>query len=161
MCVGRACVSSSVCMCGSNFEFGKDRFLNRLRAMSLPAQLYAIAPSSPLHARELELEVSERGAGTADREDADSSSSSVVSNSYVPHDADVPEITIRALILSAILATILGAANVYLGLFAGMTVSASIPAAIMSMSILRSVFSNVSILENNIVQTAASAGGKY
>ena len=50
------------------------------------------------------------------------------------------------------------AANAYLGLYAGMTVSASIPAAVMSMIILRSLFKNVSILENNAVQTMASAG---
>jgi hypothetical protein len=130
--------------------------------MSLAAQQYmAVAPSSPLHARELELSEQQGAGAAADREDADSSSSSVTSHSYVPHDADMPEITLRALVLSAILATVLGAANVYLGLFAGMTVSASIPAAIMSMSILRTLFSNVSILENNIVQTAASAGGNF
>lgn len=68
------------------------------------------------------------------------------------------EITFRAVILSIALAVILGAANVYLGLFAGLTVSASIPAAILSMSLLRNCFSDVSILENNLVQTAASAG---
>lgn len=78
---------------------------------------------------------------------------------YISADENPAEISFRALLLSAFLAVILGAANVYLGLFAGLTVSASIPAAIISMSILRNFFSNVSILENNIVQTAASAGG--
>mmetsp|Transcript_22066 Transcript_22066/g.32159 ORF Transcript_22066/g.32159 Transcript_22066/m.32159 type:complete len:709 (+) Transcript_22066:76-2202(+) len=69
------------------------------------------------------------------------------------------EITIRAVVLSIILAILLGAANVYLGLFAGLTVSASIPAAIISMSLLRTVYGkDVGILENNLVQTAASAG---
>ena len=61
------------------------------------------------------------------------------------------------MLLGIILAVVLGAANAYLGLFAGMTVSASIPAAVISMALLR-VFSRSNILENNIVQTAASAG---
>lgn len=77
---------------------------------------------------------------------------------YVPHDETQKEITVRAVLLSLVLAVILGSANVYLGLFAGMTVSASIPAAIISMSVLRTLFKDVSILENNLVQTAASAG---
>ena len=67
------------------------------------------------------------------------------------------EITIKAIFLSVILSIILSAAMAYLGLYAGMTVSASIPAAIVSMGILR-LFRNSNILENNIVQTAASAG---
>ncbi len=69
----------------------------------------------------------------------------------------LPEITPKALVLSIVLAAILAAANAYLGLFAGMTVSASIPAAVLSMSILR-LFRRSNILENNIVQTAASSG---
>ena len=69
----------------------------------------------------------------------------------------LPEITIKAVILSIVLAGILAAANAYLGLFAGMTVSASIPAAVASMAILR-LFRRSNILENNIVQTAASSG---
>ena len=67
------------------------------------------------------------------------------------------ELTLRALILGIFFSILLSGANTYLGLFAGMTVSASIPAAILSMSILR-FFRNSSILENNLVQTAASAG---
>ncbi len=67
------------------------------------------------------------------------------------------EITPKALVLSILLAAILAGANAYLGLFAGMTVSASIPAAVLSMSILR-LFRRSNILENNIVQTAASSG---
>ncbi len=69
----------------------------------------------------------------------------------------LPEITIKAFILGVVLSMILAAANAYLGLFAGMTVSASIPAAVVSMGILR-LFRKSNILENNIVQTAASAG---
>lgn len=67
------------------------------------------------------------------------------------------EISFKAIVLGVILAIILAAANAYLGLFAGMTVSASIPAAVISMAVLR-LFRNHTILENNIVQTAASAG---
>ena len=69
----------------------------------------------------------------------------------------IPEITLKSFILGAVLSAILASANAYLGLFAGMTVSASIPAAVISMGVLR-LFRQHSILENNIVQTAASAG---
>ncbi|SVD79336.1 uncharacterized protein METZ01_LOCUS432190, partial [marine metagenome] len=68
-----------------------------------------------------------------------------------------PEITIKAVILGILLSIILAGANAYLGLFAGMTVSASIPAAVISMGVL-ALFRRSNILENNIVQTAASAG---
>ena len=67
------------------------------------------------------------------------------------------EITVKALFLGVILSMVLAGANAYLGLFAGMTVSASIPAAVISMGVL-SLFKNSNIRENNIVQTAASAG---
>jgi putative OPT family oligopeptide transporter len=67
------------------------------------------------------------------------------------------EITIKAFFLSIILSIVLSSAMAYLGLYAGMTISASIPAAIMSMGILK-LFRESNILENNIVQTAASAG---
>jgi putative OPT family oligopeptide transporter len=77
--------------------------------------------------------------------------------SYIGHEVTLPETTIKAFILGALLSMVLAAANAYLGLFAGMTVSASIPAAVLSMAILR-MFKNHNILENNIVQTAASAG---
>ena len=69
----------------------------------------------------------------------------------------LPEITPKAVFLGILLSMVLAAANAYLGLFAGMTVSASIPAAVISMAILKQ-FKNSNILENNIVQTAASAG---
>ena len=69
----------------------------------------------------------------------------------------LPEITVKALFLGVVLSMILAGANAYLGLFAGMTVSASIPAAVISMGVL-SLFKKSNILENNIVQTAASAG---
>ena len=69
----------------------------------------------------------------------------------------LPEITVKAVLLGVFLSIVLAAANAYLGLFAGMTVSASIPAAVVSMGVLR-LFRRSNILENNIVQTAASAG---
>jgi len=68
------------------------------------------------------------------------------------------ELTLRAVLVGLVLAVVMGAANVYLGLKAGMTVSASIPAAVMAMLILRGVFRSGTILEANQVQTAASAG---
>jgi putative OPT family oligopeptide transporter len=69
----------------------------------------------------------------------------------------LPEITIKSVLLGIILSVVLAGANAYLGLFAGMTVSASIPAAVVSMGLLK-LFKRSNILENNIVQTAASAG---
>ncbi|MDO8644259.1 MAG: oligopeptide transporter, OPT family, partial [bacterium] len=68
------------------------------------------------------------------------------------------EFTVRAVVLGTILAIILGAANTYLGLYAGMTVSASIPAAVLSMAILRGILRKGTILENNMVQAIASSG---
>lgn len=76
---------------------------------------------------------------------------------YIPSSTSLPELTWRSVGLGIFLSVLLSGANIYLGLFAGMTVSASIPAAVMSMAILR-WFRNSNILENNIVQTAASAG---
>ncbi len=70
---------------------------------------------------------------------------------------DIAELTVKALILGALLSMILAAANAYIGLLVGLTVSASIPAAAASMGILR-LFRRSTILENNMVQTAASAG---
>ena len=77
---------------------------------------------------------------------------------YVPAEKSLSEITVRAFVLGGILSIVMGAANTYLGLYAGMTVSASIPAAVISMAILRGILRTGSILENNIVQTMASTG---
>jgi putative OPT family oligopeptide transporter len=71
--------------------------------------------------------------------------------------APAPQLTARAIILAIILAVILAAANTYLGLFAGMTIASAIPAAVVSMAVLRALGGG-GILENNIVQTGASAG---
>ncbi|ODU53031.1 MAG: oligopeptide transporter, OPT family [Lysobacteraceae bacterium SCN 69-48] len=69
----------------------------------------------------------------------------------------VPQLTLRAVILAIVLAVILSAANAYLGLFAGLTIATAIPAAVVSMGVLR-LLGGGTILENNIVQTGASAG---
>jgi putative OPT family oligopeptide transporter len=84
---------------------------------------------------------------------------SFIQEEYVPYVShnDYSEITLRGVILSAILAVVLGAANIYLGLLVGLTVSASIPASVISMACLK-WFKDSNILENNLVQTAASAG---
>ena len=71
--------------------------------------------------------------------------------------SNLPEITVKAVLLSIVLTVVLAAANAFLGLKVGLTVSASIPAAVISMAFLR-MFREHSILENDIVQTAASAG---
>ncbi len=76
---------------------------------------------------------------------------------YIPATTKLPEITLKAVLLGFVLSAILAGANAYLGLKVGMTVSASIPAAVISMAVLR-FFRESNILENNIVQTAASAG---
>lgn len=77
---------------------------------------------------------------------------------YVPASKVVPEFTVFSVILGAILAVVFGGANAYLGLKVGMTVSASIPAAVISMGVIRFIFKRDSILENNMVQTIGSAG---
>ena len=76
---------------------------------------------------------------------------------YISPETRLNELTFRSIILGAILSVVLGAANAYFGLFSGLTVSASIPAAVISMAILKA-FKNSNVLENNMVQTAASAG---
>lgn len=76
----------------------------------------------------------------------------------IPADKTLPEFTPVSLTLGLILAVVFGAANAYLGLRVGMTVSASIPAAVISMGILRYLLRRDSILENNMVQTIGSAG---
>ena len=77
---------------------------------------------------------------------------------YIPADKVVPEFTVTALLIGILLAIVFVAANAYLGLLVGMTVSASIPAAVISMGIIRVILRKDSILENNMVQTIGSAG---
>ncbi len=89
--------------------------------------------------------------------DSGTSSASVNDEPFIPASQTLPEITIKAVVLGFILSAVLAGANAYLGLKVGLTVSASIPAAVISMAVLR-FFRQSNILENNIVQTAASAG---
>ena len=77
---------------------------------------------------------------------------------YIPADKITPEFTVTSIIMGVILAVIFGAANAYLGLRVGMTVSASIPAAVISMGVIRKIMKKNSILESNMVQTIGSAG---
>lgn len=77
---------------------------------------------------------------------------------YISADKVMPEITVTSVILGIILAVIFGGANAYLGLRVGLTISASIPAAVISMGIIRMIMKKDSILENNMVQTVGSAG---
>lgn len=77
---------------------------------------------------------------------------------YISADKVLPEFTVTSVVIGIILAVVFGAANAYLGLRVGMTVSASIPAAVISMGIIRVILKKDSILENNMVQTIGSAG---
>ncbi len=77
---------------------------------------------------------------------------------YIPASKIMPEFTPFSIVVGALMAIVFGAANAYLGLRVGLTVSASIPAAVISMGIVRVIFKRNSILENNTVQTIGSAG---
>ncbi len=77
---------------------------------------------------------------------------------FISAEKVVPEFTITSFILGVLLAVVFGAANAYLGLRVGLTVSASIPAAVISMGVIRVILRKESILENNMVQTIGSAG---
>ena len=77
---------------------------------------------------------------------------------YVPAEKVTPEITVTSIVMGILLAVVFGAANAYLGLRVGMTVSASIPAAVIAMGVIRIIMRRNSILESNVVQTIGSAG---
>ena len=77
---------------------------------------------------------------------------------YIPAEKVTPEITVTSIVMGILLSVIFGAANAYLGLRVGMTVSASIPAAVIAMGVIRIIMRRNSILESNIVQTLGSAG---
>jgi len=76
----------------------------------------------------------------------------------IPHNKLIDEVTWKAIILGILISVVFGVANAYIGVKFGMTVSASIPAAVISMAILRFLFKKATVLENNIVQTIGSAG---
>ena len=77
---------------------------------------------------------------------------------YVAAEERIPQFSPRAVLLGVILALVFGAANAYLGLKVGMTVTASIPAAVMGMAILRGLLRRGNVLEINMIQTIASSG---
>ncbi len=77
---------------------------------------------------------------------------------YISADKVMPEFTVTSIIVGLLLAVVFGAANAYLGLRVGMTVSASIPAAVIGMGVIRGLFRKNSILESNMIQTIGSAG---
>ncbi|MBQ9964281.1 MAG: oligopeptide transporter, OPT family [Clostridia bacterium] len=77
---------------------------------------------------------------------------------YIPAEKVTPELTVTSILMGILLAVIFGAANAYLGLRVGMTVSASIPAAVIAMGVIRILMRRNSILESNLVQTIGSAG---
>ena len=77
---------------------------------------------------------------------------------YIPAEKVTAEITVTSIVMGIILAIVFGAANAYLGLRVGMTVSASIPAAVIAMGVIRIIMKRNSILESNVVQTIGSAG---
>ncbi len=77
---------------------------------------------------------------------------------FVSADKVMPELTVVSVIIGILLSVIFGAANAYLGLKVGMTISASIPAAVIGMGVIRGIMRRDSILESNMVQTIGSAG---
>src|SRR4051794_41678576 len=77
---------------------------------------------------------------------------------FVPESADMPEFTLRAMVIGLVMCIILGAANAYLGLRAGQTIAATYPAAVIGMAVLRVV--KGSILEEDIARTAGVVGGR-
>ncbi len=94
---------------------------------------------------------------SADQPDANASSDDAEVHPYIPAEKIIPEFTLKAILIGAVFGVIFGAATVYLALKAGLTVSASIPIAVLSISLLRRLGGST-ILENNIVQTIGSAG---
>ncbi len=77
---------------------------------------------------------------------------------YVPAETTLPELTLKALVLGVLMAVVLGAANAYLGLKAGLTISATFPAAVVAIAAFRLPFFRGNVLEQNIARTAASVG---
>jgi len=77
---------------------------------------------------------------------------------YIKPEQKMAEVTLRAVILGALISIVFGAANAYIGLKVGMTICASIPAAVISMAVLRGILRTGTVLENNMVQTIGSAG---
>ena len=77
---------------------------------------------------------------------------------YVPAERRLPEFSVRAVVLGTLLSVAFGMVNAYLGLKVGLTTSASIPAAVLSMAVLRGLLGRGTVLENTVVQAIASSG---
>ncbi len=77
---------------------------------------------------------------------------------YLPHDSKEREVTLKAVLAGIVMAFIFGAANAYLGMKAGQTVAATIPAAVIAVALFRPPFFRGGMLEQNIARTAASVG---
>ena len=77
---------------------------------------------------------------------------------FIPHDSKEPEFTVKAVLAGIIMAAIFGAANAYLGMKAGQTVAATIPAAVIAIALFRLPFLRGGVLEQNLTRTAASVG---
>src|SRR5690242_6064619 len=99
----------------------------------------------------------EAGGPSAARETVPPSEVAKAHQPYVPAERTLPELTLRAVVVGSILGVVFAASSVYLALKVGLTVSASIPFAVLSITIFRA-FGRATILENNIVQTPGSAG---
>ena len=104
--------------------------------------------------RKPELPAAKVTSGISEAVLADDAETLWLQKTYKPHE---PNLTLRGIVLGALITVLFTAANVYLGLRAGLTFATSIPAAVISMAVLR-LFRRHSVLENNIVQTTASAG---
>src|SRR5437868_14128364 len=77
---------------------------------------------------------------------------------FVPHDSTEPEFTLKAVVAGILLAAVFGAANAYLGMKAGQTVAATIPAAVIAIALFRLPFFRGGVLEQNLTRSAASVG---
>src|SRR5260370_13737734 len=100
-----------------------------------------------------------RSAVSTEKEDGGQGDGRVDFKPYMPDDQIIPEFTPKAILVGVVFGLIFGASTVYLALKAGLTVSASIPIAVLSISLLKRLGGST-ILENNIVQTIGSAGGE-
>lgn len=77
---------------------------------------------------------------------------------YIPHDSKEPEFTLKAVLAGLVMAAVFGSANAYLGMKAGQTVAATIPAAVIAIALFRLPFFRGSVLEQNLTRTSASVG---
>ena len=130
------------------------------RTSTLPPLIYGIIPPHRAHHRphcQADALHSTRGEDSVTDRPWSSTAPPGEFRTYISADETIKEFTIRAVILGSLFGLLFGAVTVYVGLRAGLTVSASIPISVLSISIFRA-FGRSTILENNIVQTIGSAG---